>query len=150
MCLQSAEKERRHIRPEGASLLERLLPGTPSSRLPPPPSSNHRGGPKDKPGGPPRYLVRDSCSSNYAVIQCGAPPAKKQNKTHSHINSLHDPLEVQRVRSFTSPERPSAIQRRRRWRGGRPFLQCRVECRPSPPCPPPPQLNGNLVGINST
>lgn len=65
MCVfaDQRERERWHIRPEGKSLLECLAslppihPPAPPP-LPSPPSSNHRGGPKDKRGGP-----SQSCSS---------------------------------------------------------------------------------------
>lgn len=144
VCRPERKRERWHIRPEGASLLECLAslppPSTRPPSLPPPPSSNHRGGPKDKRGGPPR-----SCSSfragpprlllsNYAMIQCGVPSAK--TFPHKFI-----------ARSIRGTE------------GEIIYIAGASQC-DTPPRPPfaapaecaefPPRLNGNLVGINST
>lgn len=143
------ERERWHIRPGGTSLLESLaslpfspFPSPPLSRslllclfltLPDPmhPIAGVVEGQTERPScGSFRTGQRSSCSLIkpwYNAIFLSK---------YSHINSFHNPLKIQRVRSFTS-QCPSTIQHDAGFNNA-------AKCAKSP------WLNGNLVGINST
>lgn len=131
VCADQRERKRWHIRPEGASLLECLASTPPFTGPSLSQSQDHW---KDKTELRPPYSSSSSSSSfctghrsscslitpwYNAVLLC----------KYSHINPLHSPLKIRRVRSFTSPA---------------------SQCNTAAKCARSPRLNGNLVGINST